>query len=1267
MIKLLKKCWVSFAILIITLAILSSIVRALTPWTEQYKGKLERHLSQLTGRPVTIQSMETGWYWFEPVLKLNQVVISDDKQHDFTLSKLLVGINVFSSLWHWQLQPGILYVDDVHLTIRQEDDHWKMDGLSDIKQTFTVNPTPYASVFSWLVAQEKIIIKNVSALVYLKDGSLLPLDKVNVTVLHRGGHYRIKGHAALSQTIPTELTLLADLKLDPYALKKASGHAYVSLQHVIPSQWQSILPSSSFHVDSGEGDIALWLDLRKGCIAGWQSRVHFENVNFQQAGKQSTNLVQLFAADLSWAREAAGWVLKANPVQLRVGDTIWPSNALQIRYDAVSEAHQLFVKNLLLEPIFTANIEWPAAFQSLVKLKPRGQLHNTQIEIKNHDIAYALTRFYNLGWQGHNKLPTGKGFDGALYWRPTEGRLQLDSENVVIKPMGLAPITLDLLNADFSWKQGDSLDVVMKQLAILHPNLELNVSGGLMHASAKSLGDIQLSGNFVSEDSHRWIPYLLALPLKPQFADWLQHGVKKITKASGHVTVKGPLEAFPFDKQPGDFSLVSQLSGVNLMFGKKWPLTKDIAGYLMLNKRNLEANVTHANLQGLIADKVHLRIDDMGLDHETLLVHSVVEAPAETLRKYVLKTPLKQRLSMLQRLSMTGLLGLDLNLEIPLYPENDDVIAQGSVNFSNNQVTVYHGVKGIALDKLTGLLHFDERGVTNSSLQTAIMGYPMGIQIKSVRQQQPYTEVTVEAETSIDVLRRELNIPVFSLMQGSLTVQGQLILTDDAQDMDHIQIKSSLKGVSIDLPQPLGKTADQEAPLVARIEFNPKTGLRLIADYNTTVRADLWFKGSDSSFLLEKGAILLGKGKASLLDQTGIQVVGTLPSFDFDKWHKTLSKLSNSGGENNITKVVRSVNVVLHEANVWGQRYQDLIIKANKVSSSAWKIAIQQSHVAADLNYDMPSNSLEGTFSHVYIQSSAPLRSKSKTPSSPALRLKPDQIPNLNLTINALKWNKIDLGKATFKSTSSPTAWRLNGCKIDTPAYRLSIQGQWKCSGDTQSTELQSRLEIHNLSKTLERWDLAPMVHANQGTVLLNAGWQGSISDFSLGKIVGQMNITLKDGRITNLDKETEEKLGLGKVLSILSLQTIPRRLKLNFSDLAHKGYSFDVFTGNFAIQQGIMSTKDSYIEGPVAYASMKGNLDLAKQSYDMELHISPHIAASLPIVATIAGGPVAGIAAWVASKIINKGMEKVSGYTYKVSGPWKNPEIKQLNIIKTT
>ena len=101
------------------------------------------------------------------------------------------------------------------------------------------------------------------------------------------------------------------------------------------------------------------------------------------------------------------------------------------------------------------------------------------------------------------------------------------------------------------------------------------------------------------------------------------------------------------------------------------------------------------------------------------------------------------------------------------------------------------------------------------------------------------------------------------------------------------------------------------------------------------------------------------------------------------------------------------------------------------------------------------------------------------------------------------------------------------------------------------------------------------------------------------------------------------------------------------------------------------MTTHDSTIDGPVAYAKMDGDIDLVKQLYDLNLRLTPYIGASLPVVATIAGwpvsGPIAGIATWAALKVINQGIiQKISAYTYKVSGPWSNPVVQQVSIVRS-
>ncbi|WP_019217397.1 YhdP family phospholipid transporter [Legionella tunisiensis] len=344
------------------------------------------------------------------------------------------------------------------------------------------------------------------------------------------------------------------------------------------------------------------------------------------------------------------------------------------------------------------------------------------------------------------------------------------------------------------------------------------------------------------------------------------------------------------------------------------------------------------------------------------------------------------------------------------------------------------------------------------------------------------------------------------------------------------------------------------------------------------------------------------------------------------------------------------------------KNYKDLVVKAVKSTNNVWSIHLEQEKLVANLKYQPSTNSLMGVFDTLSLTKHSKADQLAEaTPST----LKPTEMPNLDLHINSFQFDGLNLGDVTLKTTRANNLWQLESFKMESPYYQLSAKGQWQQEGKINITRLRADLHINDLAKSLVSWEISPVVEAHRGDVQFQGYWPGAFHEFSLVNVAGQLGISFKNGRITNLSPETEEKLGLGKLLSILSLQTIPRRLKLDFSDLSQAGYSFDQFNGSFTLAKGVMTTQDSYIDGPVAYASMKGNLDVVKQLYDLNLKVSPHITASLPVVATIAGGPIAGIATWVASKIINQGMQRISGYTYKISGPWRQPVVQQVSIIK--
>ncbi|MBA2709763.1 MAG: TIGR02099 family protein [Tatlockia sp.] len=1256
--KFLKRCWVILAFFIITAALISCLFRALTPWAKQYKTEVEQQLSIAFGQKVTINAMETGWYWFEPVVKLNQISISDGKQVAVKLTNLLIGIKVFSSLWHWQIQPGILLIEDLHLGIHQEKGTWQIDGLDDHhNQKLDWNPVNYQPILAWILGQQKIIIKNLSADIFMQNGTHIPINELNLKISNRSGLYHIKGKGSLAQTTATHFQLLADLALNPYALDETNGQVYFAVQHILPVQWAGFVPLIRFQPKDGQGDLQFWADIAQGQFTLVQSKLNFHHVAWLDTQTNKDQLIQAIKANLAWKPTNTGWELSADQVHLALDDTPWPENSFLIRFSKDSQAYFVFVKNILLGPLLKSSLSLPENLRAYQSAKLQGNLYDTQLQFKPSGMDYFLTRFSNLGWKEFGSIPGLQNLSGAVQWQPQKGQLELTGNQIEINLQKQRSIKLSALDAAFNWQsESDGLKLNIERFLINHPNLILSAKGIIDKISNESSGNINLKAEFSGNNSQFFLPFIPGKHLKPKFEAWLKKDLKRIKELSGELVVNGAIDNFPFDSQPGTFEINTHLKGVDFAFNRNWPLVKDVDAYLHINKRKLDADIVHSNLQGIIGYNSNVQIDDIGHDKEILLFRTKTDAKAAKILNLLNNSPLNKKISTLAMLKMKGLVSVDLKLEAPLYPENDKILTLGLINFQNNEVSVHHSVTNVDLTKVNGYMQFNQDGIENSQLNANIHGFPATIFIKSVQVPHPYMELKVNGKAKAEELNQKFSTPFSELLHGSMAIESTLQLTDEPKGFSHLHLQTTLEGLDVDLPSPYGKTAETQVPLILDVDFNSEKTVKMRANYDNHLSSDLTFSSSKGSLQLKKGDIYLGSSNKAKPSPKGLGISGSMETFDLEQWLALKTKMPEIKEKNPLLEAINRIDVKFLQARIWKENFKELILKADKTTANDWSIQLKEADLGAELRYQPNTNTLSGGFDKLHLRNT--LLSDKKT----ATELKPKDIPNLDLNIASLQVGDLDLGELIIKTKSTAKEWKLENCQIKSPSYLINLKGDWSQNGKQNSTNIQAEMQINDLANGLKRWKINPAVEAKKGEIEFQGGWTGSIVDFQLSKVKGQVKIDLKNGRITNLSPETEEKLGLGKLLSILSLQTLPRRLKLDFSDLSKTGYSFDKFKGSFDLDKGVMLTQDSYIDGPVAYASMKGNLDMARQHFNLDLKIEPHITSSLPIVATIAGGPIVGFATLVASKIINHSMNNFSGYTYKVTGPWKQPVIKQVS-----
>jgi uncharacterized protein YhdP len=178
------------------------------------------------------------------------------------------------------------------------------------------------------------------------------------------------------------------------------------------------------------------------------------------------------------------------------------------------------------------------------------------------------------------------------------------------------------------------------------------------------------------------------------------------------------------------------------------------------------------------------------------------------------------------------------------------------------------------------------------------------------------------------------------------------------------------------------------------------------------------------------------------------------------------------------------------------------------------------------------------------------------------------------------------------------------------------------------------------------------MVDGGQTIVQIEGAWPGSPAQFGLPRIDGSLQAKVGRGRILDVDP------GAGRLLGLVSLQAIPRRLALDFSDFFRSGMSFDSIEGRFELRSGDAFTTDLVVRGPSADIAVTGRTGLSARDYDQELQVTPKVGGVLPVVGALAAGPVGIAAGLMAQGVLKSPLDQMARARYRVTGPWDKPRI---------
>jgi len=153
----------------------------------------------------------------------------------------------------------------------------------------------------------------------------------------------------------------------------------------------------------------------------------------------------------------------------------------------------------------------------------------------------------------------------------------------------------------------------------------------------------------------------------------------------------------------------------------------------------------------------------------------------------------------------------------------------------------------------------------------------------------------------------------------------------------------------------------------------------------------------------------------------------------------------------------------------------------------------------------------------------------------------------------------------------------------------------------------------------------------------------------------GSFKLETGEGLLRKLDSTST------RLLSMLSLNSLMRRLSLDFGDAFEKGFFFKSITASGSIRQGVVHNEDFALLGDAGDIAGRGKLDLVGKKLDYQFTFTPHFTNGVSLATAFAVTPVTGIYVLAASTLLSPVIDGITRISFHLQGPLESPEVTEI------
>ena len=973
------------------------------------------------------------------------------------------------------------------------------------------------------------------------------------------------------------------------------------------------------------------------------------------------------------------------------------------------EAFRLALKNLAPRGLVPRiQVAWTGALEAVQKYSARGQVQGLEL------AAWARAAGTTPGIEGANV-----DFD----LNQAGGKAKLDLRNGHIDLAGVLEeplVPLEQLTGNFSWKV-DAQHISVSSSDVHWANADVRgdmqvkwqtapaIAGRPADADGRFPGTLDLQANLAQLNAsqvHRYFPVGLEKPVR----DYLRESIVGGVVVAGKIKVKGPIALFPFtERKQGEFQVSAALKDVVFDYSPAslmpagslpWPALTQLSGELSIDQSVLHvkgAKSQVAGLGGLQVTRAEAEISNL-YRGATLAVTAEARGPLTEIVNLVNSSPLGAMTGkVLARATATGVADYRFKLGFPL-AAIDHATVQGSITLAGNDIQITPETPRMARSR--GSIVFSESGFGVNGGQVRALGGDARIDgvIGALQPgPRPAQGLHIQGVATADGLRQAKELGLVARLAQYANGSTNYAATIGVRGgVSELLLSSSLSGLGLSLPAPFAKAADTALPLRLEISALPAS---LIPDVTGKLHEQDQLKldlgrlasvayvrdvsGTDAKVLRGSIAVGLATDESAPLPEEGVLANVNTPSVDLDAWSAVLSRSSVGEAGGSAASLVpatalgylpTSLALRAREIAVGGRKLNQVLLGGGR-DGQLWRANLDATELNGYVEYRQPTDTGTGRlYARLARLTIAPSIAKEV---ESLLEEQPASIPALDIVVEDFdlrgkKLGRVEIDAVNLAAVSSPSRdvpreWRLNRFNITTPEAVLAASGNWtnivtlaeapgaRLPRERRRTALKFKLDISDAGALLERFGMPGVVRNGKGKIEGRIGWIGSPITFDHATLGGDMNVNVENGQFLKTDP------GIGRLLGVLSLQSLPRRLALDFRDVFADGFAFDFFRGDVAIEQGLARTSNLQMKGVTAAVVMEGQADIARETQNIKVVVVPEINAGGASLLASTINPVWGLSSFLAQLIVRKPLIESLTQEFVLDGTWADPRVTKV------